>query len=121
MPFCTPANLLTLCRIPLALFLLFVAPLSPDFFLFYVLAGITDMLDGPLARRSHTANRTGAWLDSLADTVFLAAMLFRLLPAVTLPHWAPLGSAVSLSPAVCCLASWKPEIPPLRRSPHHRQ
>lgn len=89
MPFCTPANLLTLCRIPLALFLLFVAPLSPAFFLFYVLAGITDMLDGPLARRSHTANRTGAWLDSLADTVFLAAVLFRLLPAVTLPHWAP--------------------------------
>ena len=34
---CTPANLLTLCRIPLALGLLFAAPLSPLFFLFYTM------------------------------------------------------------------------------------
>lgn len=89
MPFFTPANLLTLSRIPLALLLVFVPPLSLAFFLIYTLVGITDMLDGPLARRNHTASRTGAWLDSLADAVFLAAVLCRLLPVLLLPRWIP--------------------------------
>ena len=69
MSFSTPANLLTLTRIPLALCLLFTAPLSTSFFFLYTLAGITDMLDGPISRRTHTASRSGARLDSLADVV----------------------------------------------------
>ena len=82
MAFFTPANLLTLARIPLALGLLAVPPLSPAFFLLYVLSGVTDMLDGPVARRTHTESRTGAKLDSLADAVFLAAVLYCLLPVL---------------------------------------
>lgn len=84
MVFFTPANLLTLARIPLALGLLAVPPLSPAFFLLYILSGVTDMLDGPVARRTHTGSRTGARLDSLADAVFLAAVLYRLLPSLHL-------------------------------------
>ncbi|MDY5612279.1 CDP-alcohol phosphatidyltransferase family protein [Dysosmobacter sp.] len=86
MDFFTPANLLTLARIPLALGLLAMPPLSPVFFLLYVLSGVTDMLDGPVARRTHTESRTGAKLDSLADAVFLAAVLYRLLPVLHLSH-----------------------------------
>lgn len=48
MSFSSPANLLTLARIPLTLGLLFTAPLSTPFFLLYTLAGITDMLEAPL-------------------------------------------------------------------------
>ena len=84
MVFLTPANLLTLARIPLALGLLAVPPLSPAFFLLYVLSGVTDMLDGPVARRAHTESRIGAKLDSLADAVFLAVVLYRLLPVLQL-------------------------------------
>lgn len=84
MVFCTPANLLTLARIPLALGLLAVPPLSPAFILLYLLSGVTDMLDGPVARRTHTESRTGARLDSLADIVFLAAVLYCLLPLLHL-------------------------------------
>ena len=84
MAFFTPANLLTLARIPLALGLLAVPPLSPEFFLLYALSGVTDMLDGPVARCTHTESRTGAKLDSLADIVFLAAVLYRLLPVLHL-------------------------------------
>ena len=87
MSFSTPANLLTLTRIPLALCLLFTAPLSTSFFFLYTLAGITDMLDGPISRRTHTASRSGARLDSLADVVYLAAVLYCLLPALSLPRW----------------------------------
>ena len=83
----TPANLLTLARIPLALGLLAVPPLSPAFFLLYVLSGVTDMLDGPVARRTQTESRIGARLDSLADAVFLAAVLYRLLPVLHLSRY----------------------------------
>ena len=87
MSFSSPANLLTLARIPLTLGLLFTAPLSTPFFLLYTLAGITDMLDGPIARRTHTASRAGARLDSIADVVFLGGVLYCLLPAPSLPSW----------------------------------
>lgn len=98
---CTPANLLTLCRIPLALGLLFTAPLYPLFFLFYTLAGITDMLDGPIARRSHTASRAGARLDSIADLVFLVAALSCLLPVLSLPGWV-IWAAAAIALLRCC-------------------
>ena len=97
---CTPANLLTLCRIPLALGLLFTAPLSPLFFLFYTLAGISDMLDGPIASRSHTASGAGARLDSIADIVFLIAALSCLLPVLHLPGWIIWAAAV-IAPLRC--------------------
>ena len=84
MVFFTLANLLTLARIPLALGLLAVPPLSPAFFLLYVLSGVTDMLDGPVARWTQTESPIGAKLDSLADAVFLAAVLYRLLPSLHL-------------------------------------
>lgn len=59
----------------------------------YVLAGVTDMLDGPLARRSGTATETGAQLDSLCDMVFLFCTGGKLLPLfpMTMGLWAVTG------------------------------
>ena len=103
MPFYTPADLLTLARIPLGLGLLCTAPLSPPFFLLYTLAGITDMLDGTIARRTHTASRNGARLDSLADIVFLVSALFCLLHILSFPSWTiPALAAI----AVLRCAAW---------------
>ena len=84
-----PADLMTLVRIPAALGLLWTAPLSPSFLLLYGLGGLSDLLDGPIARRPGTAGPSGARLDSIADVIFAAAALFRLLPAVLpeLPNW----------------------------------
>lgn len=84
-----PANLLTCLRIALSLVLLFVPPLGGWFLLVYSLCGVTDMLDGPVARRTRSAGPTGARLDSLADLVFMAAALLTLLPVLwpLLPRW----------------------------------
>ena len=84
-----PADLVTLVRIPAALGLLCTKPLSPPFLALYALGGLSDLLDGPIARRTGTAGGFGARLDSAADMVFAAAALFRLLPAVlpALPGW----------------------------------
>lgn len=59
----------------------------------YVLAGVTDMLDGPLARRSGAATETGAQLDSLCDMIFLLCAGGKLLPLfpMTMGLWAVTG------------------------------
>lgn len=81
------ANLITSCRILLSLLLLFFPALSPGFYDLYLAAGLTDMLDGFVARRTKTASPLGAKLDSIADIIFLAVCLLKLLPVLTLPVW----------------------------------
>lgn len=45
------------------------------------------MLDGFVARRTNSASPLGAKLDSMADLVFLAVCLIKLLPVLALPVW----------------------------------
>lgn len=86
----TAANLITTLRLIGAVLLFFLKPLELPFFIVYGVCGVTDVLDGFVARRTHTQSKFGAKLDSVADLVFYAAMLVRLLPTLwaTLPRWA---------------------------------
>ena len=81
------ANLITCCRILFSLLLLFFPALSPGFYGLYLAAGLSDMLDGFVARRTNTASPLGARLDSMADLLFLTVCLIKLLPVLTLPVW----------------------------------
>lgn len=81
------ANLITCCRIFFSLLLLFFPALSPGFYGLYLAAGLSDMLDGIVARRTDSASPLGARLDSIADLVFLAVCLIKLLPVLMLPVW----------------------------------
>ncbi|OBR68913.1 hypothetical protein A7K91_25825 [Paenibacillus oryzae] len=78
-------NLMTLFRITGSILLLYLEPLTPAFYIFYLLCGASDMLDGFIARRFRVISRFGAALDSVADTVFVLALAFVLLPMVILP------------------------------------
>ncbi|MBI3128383.1 MAG: CDP-alcohol phosphatidyltransferase family protein [Candidatus Tectomicrobia bacterium] len=70
---------LTLARLlaaPLfALWLLRGGSLGPGFFAFYLFFPLSDLADGPLARRSGGARPLWARLDPLADIMFNAAAL----------------------------------------------
>ena len=83
----TAANSITMLRMAGTLALLFLRPLSLPFLWVYTLTGLTDVLDGWLARRTGTASDFGARLDSAADLLFYGVMLLRLFPALweTLP------------------------------------
>ena len=81
------ANALTICRIVLCAALLITEAFSPTFFLVYALAGLTDMLDGYVARRTNSENELGARLDSIADLVLVVVCLVKLLPAIDVPIW----------------------------------
>jgi Phosphatidylglycerophosphate synthase len=60
-------NLLTASRIVLSFCLLFLPVQSVWFILLYLICGLTDILDGYLARRMKADSQLGARLDSLAD------------------------------------------------------
>ena len=45
------------------------------------------MIDGPVARKTGTANELGAKLDTAADIVFVTACLIKLLPMLSVPSW----------------------------------
>ena len=79
--------MLTGIRILCALALLFCQPFSPSFIVLYLIAGLTDMIDGAVARRTNTASELGAKLDTAADFVFVAACLMKLLPNLAVPLW----------------------------------
>ena len=81
------ANALTICRIVLCAALLITEAFSPTFFLIYALAGLTDMLDGYVARRANSESGLGARLDSIADLVLVVVCLVKLLPAIDVPIW----------------------------------
>ena len=78
----TPANCLTGLRLLGAVVLIFLAPLSVPFYVVYSLCGLSDALDGPVARTTGTAGDFGARLDSAADMLFYTVMVLRLIPIV---------------------------------------
>lgn len=63
--------IITGVRLLLAPVLLLCEPLSAGFYTVYLLCGLSDMLDGAVARLTHSQSRTGAVLDSAADGVLL--------------------------------------------------
>lgn len=76
------ADTITSVRIVASLFLLF-PPLGSVWFLtVYTIAGLTDALDGWMARRTGTASQFGARLDSAADLLFYGVLILRLFPAL---------------------------------------
>lgn len=81
------ANIITSCRILCSILLLFVPTFSPTFYILYLVAGFTDMIDGTIARKTNTANEFGSKLDTIADIAFVAVCLIKLLPVLTIPTW----------------------------------
>ena len=81
------ADSITLVRIAASALLLVLPWRSAAFFAVYTVAGLSDALDGWVARKTGTASDFGARLDTLAETVFAVACMIRLLPVLDIPAW----------------------------------
>ncbi len=82
-------NLITLARllsVPLAIWLIVEAHYGVAFWVF-VGAGVSDALDGYIAKRFDRRTRLGALLDPIADKALLAGVYITLGIAGQLPHW----------------------------------
>ena len=81
------ANIITGLRIVLSLPLLFVPLSSAWFYVFYLLCGLSDMVDGTVARRMGSASAFGAKLDTVSDFVFMIVALIKFMPYLHIPTW----------------------------------
>ncbi|WP_104628868.1 CDP-diacylglycerol--glycerol-3-phosphate 3-phosphatidyltransferase [Helicobacter bizzozeronii] len=94
-------NILTLLRIVLAIFLLFFIVHAPHFFkvsqttlnsmatLIFLLAALTDFLDGYIARNYHLKTLFGEIFDPLADKILILAAFLGLLYWNRINPWVP--------------------------------
>lgn len=81
------ANIITALRFVCSIALLFFPAFSPAFYALYAAAGLSDMIDGAVARRTGTVSELGSKLDTAADLVMVVACLIKLLPVLHIPAW----------------------------------
>ena len=80
-------NIITTLRFLGAACLLLCNPAGTAFWVIYGLCGLSDMMDGYLARKLHAESKTGAMLDSMADICLVACCAIRLIPVLQIPTW----------------------------------
>jgi cardiolipin synthase (CMP-forming) len=104
----TPADALTILRLVAVpvLWVLAALKLQMHLGIGIALAGITDVLDGPVARRTGRSSRFGSQLDSVADLVLMGSIVawiawlhpgFLRANLVPLAAWAVIGTSALLA------------------------
>ena len=81
------ANIITSCRILCSIIMVFFPVFSVLFYIMYLLCGLTDMIDGTIARKTNADSKFGAKLDTVADFIFLVVALVKLLPELPIQRW----------------------------------
>ena len=81
------ANIITSSRIVCSLLLLLHPPFSIRFYTLYLLCGVSDMIDGAIARKMGSTSKFGARLDTVADLVFTVIAFIKFLPIIHIPVW----------------------------------
>ncbi len=74
------ANVITGIRILVSAVLLLCPVFSPIFYAMYLIAGLSDMADGIVARKTNSVSEFGSRFDSIADFVFVGVCLIKILP-----------------------------------------
>ena len=81
------ANIITIARIICSIGLLIVPVFSPAFYVLYLIAGFSDMVDGTVARKTGTVSDFGSKLDTVADFALVTVCLMKIIPVVDIPAW----------------------------------
>ena len=79
------ANVITGLRILVSAVLMFCTVFSPIFYMLYLIAGLSDMADGIIARKTISVSEFGSRFDGVADFVFVAVCLIKILPVMDIP------------------------------------
>ena len=76
------ANYISISRIIMSIALLIPKTFSITFYIIYIYCGLSDMLDGFLARKCKITSQFGAKLDSIADMIFVFVSLLKIIPFI---------------------------------------
>ena len=81
------ANTITGCRILCSILMLLFPAFSVPFYILYLFCGLSDMVDGTVARKTNSISEFGARLDTVADFIFVAVSLIQFLPSIHISRW----------------------------------
>ena len=81
------ANIITVIRIICSVALLLCPVFSPAFYTLYITAGVSDMIDGTVARKTGSVSEFGSKLDTAADFVLVIVCLIKFIPVIRIPMW----------------------------------
>ncbi len=81
------ANIISSSRVFGAIALFFFSNITTPFLIIYVLCGITDLIDGPIARKTNSTSPLGATLDTVGDVATYLALTKVLAMQKLVPGW----------------------------------
>lgn len=74
------ANMITCVRIISTFVMIFTDDIGAAFYTAYIIAGLSDVLDGFVARKLKITSEIGRKLDSIADLFFFTTMMIKIWP-----------------------------------------
>ena len=99
------ANCISISRIIMSIMLLIPETFSIHFNIVYIYCGISDILDGFIARKSKSESEIGDRLDSTADIIFVIASMVKILPVLHLTNgiiiWAAFIAFIKIVNIAC--------------------
>ena len=81
------ANIITGFRILGSITLIFLPMFSLTFYIMYLLCGVSDAVDGRIARITGSEGESGAVFDTVADFIFVAVMFVKFIPVLEIEKW----------------------------------
>ena len=107
----TVADLFTLLRIVGTLFLIFGNPSRMNYLIVYSACGLSDIVDGWIARATKTTSTFGARLDSIADLMFYCTMIITIFPVLlvklSIYIWIAVATVVFLRVSIYVIVAFK--------------
>lgn len=81
------ADIVTSSRIVLAIALFFFTDITAPYLIIYFICGITDAIDGPIARKLQTVSEHGALLDTIGDVLTYVSFAKIMIAKQAIPAW----------------------------------
>ena len=110
------ANYISVSRSIMSIVLLIPETFSITFYIIYIYCGISDMLDGFVARKSKDESKIGARLDSAADIIFVIVAMIKILPALNLSKgiiiWTVIVALIKVTNVICAYIYYKKIVLP---------
>lgn len=105
------ANYISISRIIMSILLIITKTFSIPFYILYIYCGLSDMLDGFLARKYKITSEIGAKIDSIADIVFIFVSIVKILPILNLSKviciWVIIIAMIKICNVICGYVYYK--------------